>query len=184
MPRVSTTRKPDVSIDTTKKPLIVGLGNLLRGDEGVGVHAAKHISNQFDGRCDVDVLDGGTLGLSLIEPIADASAVILIDAVNLQAIPGRAEVFVGAGLDRFIVNLKTRTAHDVNLVDLTNALRLIDCLPQARALIAIQPQTLQWATDLTPAVDAALSTLPAFCDQLLAFWRQPASVPEPSWIMS
>jgi len=160
------------------------LGNLLRGDEGLGVHAAERLSSVFGSREEIEVMDGGTLGLSLIEPIAEASALILIDAVNLRAAPGTTDVFIGSGMDRFVVNLKTRTAHDVNLVDLTHTLRLMDCLPQSRALIAVQPQTLRWATDISPSVDAALSGLPNLCERLLTYWRQPYPTPETDWVLS
>ncbi len=184
MPRASATSQSQTHVETVEKPLIVGLGNLLRGDEGLGVHAAQRLSSALNHREGVEVIDGGTLGLSLIGPIAEASALILIDAVNLRAVPGTTEVFVGAAMDRFIVNLKTRTAHDVNLVDLTHALRLMNCLPQARALIAIQPHTLQWGTDLTPSVDAAVGTLPVLCERLLTYWAQPSATPAPDWHVS
>lgn len=184
MPRASATSQMNTPLETVKNPLIVGLGNLLCGDEGLGVHAAERLTNALDHRDDVAVIDGGTLGLSLIEPIAETPTLILIDAVNLGETPGTTRVFVGAGMDRFVVNLKTRTAHDVNLVDLTHALRLMDCLPQARALIAMQPHTLEWGTDLTPPVDAALGTLPVLCERLLTFFAQPSATPEPDWIVS
>ena len=181
MPRPRATSQFPTYVEIVEKPLIVGLGNLLRGDEGLGVHAAQRLSSALNHLEAVDVIDGGTLGLSLIDPIAEASALILIDAVNLRAESGTTEVFVGEGMDRFIVNLKTRTAHDVNLVDLTHALRLMGSLPQARALIAIQPHTLQWTTDLTPSVDAALGTLPVLCERLLTFLAQPSAAPAPDW---
>ena len=157
---------------TARRVLIVGLGNLLRGDEGVGVHAARRLSGHWQDREGPVVLDGGTLGLSLIEPMADASALALVDAVDLRAEPGRISVFVGAGMDRFLGGLKTRTAHDVNLVDLVHALRLLDGLPRFRALIAIQPGSLEWGVELSEEVDAALTRLPVLCERLLACLRR------------
>lgn len=184
MPRtIAENRIPGVN-KTTGTPLILGLGNLVRGDEGLGVHAANHLSSQFTAFRSVEVMDGGTLGLSLIEPIAQSSALIVIDAANLGKPPGTTEVFIGAGMDRFVVNLKTRTAHDVNLVDLLHAVKLLDCLPSARALIAIQPHTLDLSTVLSPAVEAAIKSLPDLCERLLAFLGQSNTEPDPLWITS
>ena len=177
MPRLSCKRQ----FEETGRSAIVGLGNLLRGDEGLGVHAVARISETMGDNIHLDVIDGGTLGLSLIEPIASCSSLILIDAVNLDEAPGTTRVFVGRGMDSFLVNLKTRTAHDVNLVDLIHALRLIEGLPQARALIAIQPGDLNWSTEVTSPVDAALMKLPDLCEELLNFMRHTHLPPSPDW---
>ncbi|MGP8253846.1 MAG: hydrogenase maturation protease [Terracidiphilus sp.] len=99
---------------TTPKTLILGLGNVLMGDEGVGVYVARALSNE-PLPAEVECLDGGTGGFTLLEPLENADRIILIDAAN----DGNPIGTVTRTTPRFSRDYPpTLTAHDVGMKDL------------------------------------------------------------------
>ena len=161
------------------KTLVLGLGNTLLGDEGVGVHAVQHLIDHIrQSRPDlenrVELLDGGTLSFTLAADIEDCSQLIVIDATRLDSAPGTVRVFEGEAMDHFLGSGKRSSVHEVSLLDLMAVAALSGHLPQQRALIGVQPEYIDWADSLTPAVSQAL---PRVCDEvvdLLGRWPLPA----------
>jgi hydrogenase maturation protease len=101
----------------TKKTLVLGLGNVIMGDEGVGVHAVRAIEKHTlpPG---VECLDGGTGGFILLEPLENADRIILIDAAADGNPPGT----VTRTTPRFSSDYPpTLTAHDIGVKDLLDA---------------------------------------------------------------
>ena len=78
------------------KVLILGLGNTLLGDEGVGVHAVNRLQQEEPPLPDVVLMDGGTLSFTLAGPIEEAGSLIVIDAAQLGRAPGSVQVYEGA----------------------------------------------------------------------------------------
>lgn len=101
----------------TEKTLVLGLGNVIMGDEGVGVHVVRALEQQpLPG--DVECLDGGTGGFILLEPLQAASHIILIDATDDGNPPGT----VTRTTPRFSKDYPpTLTAHDIGVKDLLDA---------------------------------------------------------------
>ncbi len=154
------------------KTLILGLGNTLLGDEGVGVHSVRYLREACPELEDVDLVDGGTLSFTLAGPIAEAINLIVIDAAQLDSAPGTLRCYEGADMDRFVRDKAMRSAHEVSLSALLSMAQLSEELPRRRALIGIQPQRMDWSENLTDPVRKAL---PAVCEQvreLLLRWRQ------------
>lgn len=159
----------------TRRTLVLGIGNTLLGDEGVGVHAVHALEERLDSPPDVQFLDGGTLSFTLAGPIESTDQLIVIDAAQLNAAPGTVQVFEGEQMDRFLGSQRKRSVHEVGLIDLMTIAKLTDALPPRRALIAVQPEYLDWAETLTPAVAAAI---PRVCDlgvDLIERWRGTAA---------
>lgn len=159
----------------TAEVLVLGIGNLLMGDEGVGVHVVRQLL--ADGppvARDVRVVDGGTLGLDLLPLVSDADALIVVDAVELRAEPGTVRVLRGSELDGAMGG--HLSVHQVGLADLLAVGRLTGHLPARVALVAIQPATIDVGVELSPqcraAVAIALDMVRAEIDSLRA-----ASVP-------
>lgn len=146
-----------------RRTLVLGIGNTLLTDEGAGVHAVYHLQ-QRHARPDVQCLDGGTLGFALVEAIESTTRLIVIDAAQLDAEPGRIRVFRDAEMDDFLGRQRKRSVHEVSLIDLMAVACLSDRLPSHRALIGIQPASLDWGDRPSPAVAAAL---PYACEQAL-----------------
>ncbi|HHH13754.1 MAG TPA: hydrogenase maturation protease [Thiolapillus brandeum] len=154
------------------RTLVLGVGNTLLSDEGCGVHVVRHLQGKLDERKDVQLLDGGTLSFSLAAPIADHEELIVVDAARLDAPPGAFRCFQGEAMDRFLGN-RRRSAHEVGLLDLMDMLRLTDCLPRRRALVAIQPASLEWGARPTAMVAAAIPQAARRVLELIDHWRNP-----------
>lgn len=145
---------------TAWRGLVLGVGNLLLRDEGVGVHVVRAIEQLVatdDGAFPVGtrVVDGGTLGLDLLPLLEDADAVVLVDAANLRQAPGTVAVVRGDDLASAITG--HLSVHQVGIGELLSAARLTGSLPAHVALVAIQPAEITPGLDLTPDVAAAIS---------------------------
>lgn len=149
-----------------EEALVLGLGNELLGDEGVGVHAVRRLEASG---CPARCLDGGTLGLSLYGDVAEAARLVVVDATRLDAAPGTVRVFEGGDLDGFLGS-GPRDVHGVGLAQLLSALRLSGALPERRALVAVQPATTDWGTELSPEVAGALPAIQTHARTLLERW--------------
>lgn len=151
--------------------LILGIGNILLSDDGVGVHVIRALDAlESDAISQVAALrDGGTLGISLLSEIEEYGSLVAVDAVELGAEPGTVKIFQGPDMDRQLTG-KKRTAHEVALADLMSAARLAGCEPSRRALVAVQPESTEWGLSLTPAVGAAVPIACMEIKKLLKGW--------------
>jgi hydrogenase maturation protease len=138
------------------KILVLGIGNTLLADEGVGIVAMQALESQFSSINDMKFLDGGTLSFTLAVPISECDALLVIDAAELGAAPGTVRSFEGEAMDRFLGENRKSSVHEVGLLDLRAISLLTGYWPQHRALIGIQPAFVGWGEALTPEVAAAL----------------------------
>jgi hydrogenase maturation protease len=157
-------------MDPVAKILILGIGNTLRGDDGVGVRVVEALDDSRAGPCGMCLRDGGTLGLSLLTDFEDADAVIAIDAAEIGAAPGAVALFEGAAMDRQLGG-KKGTAHEVALADLMSAAHLMGWRPERRALVAIQPGVTDWSMTPSAPVAAAIVHACAMVRQLINRWN-------------
>jgi len=150
--------------------LILGIGNTLFRDEGVGVEVIRRLglTDDLDG---LVLIDGGTLSFTLAPAIADSPRLIVVDAAVLGAPPGSVRVFEGDAMDRQLSG-KGKSVHEVSLMDLMDIARLTGTLPERRALVGIEPGEVDWGDTLTPAVDAAVPLALAEIRRLLARWDE------------
>jgi hydrogenase maturation protease len=146
------------------KTLILGIGNVLLQDEGAGVHAIRLLAGLAAQRDDIELMDGGTLSFSLAGAIEDAENLIVIDAAQYDGESGTTKVFVGEQMDAFIGSNRKCSVHEVSLIDLMAIALLAGQLPQRRALIGIQPQTIAWGDTPTAPVAGAIRQA---CDQAM-----------------
>ena len=151
------------------KTLVLGIGNTLLSDEGVGIHAVHFLQRQLDDSAPVTLLDGGTLSFSLASEFEQDRQLIVIDATELQREPGSVNLFLNEAMDDFLFHQRKRSVHEVGLMDLMAIARLTDTLPERRALIGIQPQTVGWGEQPSQAVQAAI---PEACEQTMNLIRQ------------
>ncbi len=154
---------------TKKNIAVVGIGNSLLTDDGAGIHALEQFEKS-NARTDVVCLDGGTVGLALLDRLSDLDGLVALDAMKLGKPPGTVTVLEGTAMDAHL-RKQHGSVHEVGLSDLMDALRLRGDLPEKRALIGIEPENMDWGTRPTPAVDAALSEASDRARQLLRRWR-------------
>jgi hydrogenase maturation protease len=154
------------------KILVLGIGNTLLADEGVGVHVVETLRrSQLAAQDDVELLDGGTLSFTLAGPIQDCDALIVVDAAQLKSPPGTLTVFQGEDMDRFLTSNRKSSVHEVGLTDLRAIAMLAGHWPEKRAMVAIQPEKVDWGEAPTEAVAAAIPEARARIEALIGAWR-------------
>lgn len=137
--------------------LILGLGNVLLEDDGVGSAAVRALLDRYVPPQEVKVFDGGTLGLSLLPYVDAADAVILVDAVKADAPPGTCVRIDGEDV---VPAVATRLSpHQIGVADLLDGARWLDRSPKTLILLGLVPQSMELAVGLTPRVHAALPDL-------------------------
>jgi len=150
------------------KILVLGIGNTLLTDEGVGIVAMRELEAQYGIRDDMEFLDGGTLSFTLAVPISECDALLVIDAAELGAVPGTVRNFKVETMDAFLGANRKSSVHEVGLLDLMSISRLTGHWPQQRALIGVQPAVVGWGETLTPEVAAALPEVCATASLIIA----------------
>ncbi len=135
---------------------LLGIGNVLMQDEGVGVHAVRYIQERYD-IPDLEIVDGGTSGLSLLPYIDRRRYLLVVDAVDFGQEPG----YIGRLYNEEIpAHFGTKASlHHLGLMDVLAAARLLDQAPQDVCLIGIQPHTLALGLELSPTLQARLPAL-------------------------
>jgi hydrogenase maturation protease len=142
---------------------LIGLGNILMGDEGVGVHALRYIQENFVAPPELEIVDGGTSGLDLLPFIEGRDHVLFVDAVNFNREPGYIGVLTHGQIPALFS--AKGSLHHMGLMDVLAAAQLLGKLPEQMTLIGIQPHTIAAGLDLTPTLQARLKPL---ADRILA----------------
>jgi hydrogenase maturation protease len=156
------------------KTLVLGIGNTLLSDEGIGVHVTQQLQSMLPLSDDIEILDGGTLSFTLASPIEDADALIVVDAAQLKSAPGTLKVFEGEAMDAFLLGNRKSSVHEVGLTDLMSIAMLTGHWPERRALVAIQPEKVDWGDYPTPQVAAAVPLACEHIQSLIGGWRDVA----------
>jgi hydrogenase maturation protease len=137
--------------------LILGLGNVLLEDDGVGSAAISLLLDRFEPPPDVGVFDGGTLGLSLLPYLEMSDAVILVDAVRADGAPGDLVRLDG---DDVAPAVATRLSpHQVGVADLLDGARWLERYPARVVLLGLIPSSMELSVGLSPLVRASLPEL-------------------------
>jgi hydrogenase maturation protease len=134
---------------------VLGVGNSLLTDDGVGAHATARLRQETAVGSGVTILDGGTLSFSLLPALEQTDALIEIDAARGGRRPGEVRVCEGDDVDRSLQRYG-RSVHEVGLSDLLDMARLSGQLPHRRALIGVEPQVVDRGLALSAPVAAAL----------------------------
>lgn len=137
--------------------LVLGLGNVLLGDDGIGPAAIAYLQKHYEIPEQVRCLDGGTLGLSLLPYLEDARTVILVDAIAEDGPPGTLVRLVGDDVGPAVA---TRLSpHQVGVADLLQGARWHDREPQRLVLFGIVPASIDLGVGLSGPVLASMSDL-------------------------
>ena len=139
------------------KTLVLGIGNTLLTDEGVGIHVLQALESELADWPGVTLLDGGTLSFTLAGPIAETDALIVVDAANIKRQPGGWKLLEGEAMDAFLMSDRKATVHEVGLTDLRVIAILSGHWPEKRAMLAIQPERVEWGEQPSAAVAAAIA---------------------------
>lgn len=143
--------------------LVLGIGNVLMGDEGIGVHAVKALERE-PWPAGVTLLDGGTGGFHLLEYLHDFPSIVLVDATMDGQPAGTVSVLRPKYASDFP---RVLTAHDIGLRDLIEATVLTRPMPDI-TLITVSIDTIQsMVLTLSPEVEASIPLVRALVKKLL-----------------
>jgi hydrogenase maturation protease len=147
--------------------VVLGLGNPIRTDDGVGVHAIRKLAAEDSLPPGVRIIEGGTLGLDLLPSLRGVKHLLALDAVDTGAAPGTLSRFA----DKELANLPiSKSVHLLGFADLLGTLNLLGDFPAEVALLGIQPESTDWGIKLTPAVDAAVNDLVEAALAQVSYW--------------
>jgi hydrogenase maturation protease len=135
--------------DGSTDVLVLGLGNLLLRDDGLGLRLLEALAAEG---LPAEFLDGGTQGLALLSHLAGRRTLIILDAVALGAPPGTVHVLQGDSISAHHAVI----AHGSNALELLAAARLIGDLPPSVTIFGIEPECISTGIGLSPAVEAAI----------------------------
>jgi len=140
-----------------KRTVVLGIGNTLLSDDGVGVHAIRRLQQATTLPDDIQVVDGGTMGLSLLGYLEGTSRLVIVDAVETGGPPGTLVRLAGEEVPAYL-SLKI-SPHDIGLPDLLFAAKLRDLYPDEVVVWGIQPASMGVGLDLSPPVSGQLHAL-------------------------
>jgi len=133
--------------------LVLGLGNLLLRDDGVGLELLRRLEADTAPSDGVEFLDGGTQGIALLPWMAGRRALLILDAIALGEPPGTVHMHEGPDLPQAPPGL---SAHEGNFGELLATAQLIGDLPETIQLVGIEPDEISTGIGLSPAVVEAM----------------------------
>jgi hydrogenase maturation protease len=150
------------------RTLILGVGNLLLSDEGVGLRVVERLAETYELPEEVQTLDGGTLGLGLLYYLEGVENLLIIDAVEMDKEPGTLLRLEGDEIPAFL-SVKM-SPHQIGIPDMLFAAQLRGLYPRNVVLWGVQPATLEVGLELSPPVAAQVNILVEKIVKELAQW--------------
>ena len=158
---------PATDVSRSIPLLVLGLGNLLCSDDGLGAAAVARLDREWEAPDGTLVLDGGTLGLALLPYFEDAGDVILVDAVRSDEPAGGFVRLTGEDVAPAV--LHRLSPHQIGVADILDGARLRGRWPDRVVLLGLVPLTFRLGIERSPAVE---SGLPRLVDEVVAEARR------------
>lgn len=154
--------------------VVLGIGNLMRSDDGIGMHAVSRLARDPRLPNGIRVVEGGTQGLELLYHVQDSRCLLVLDSVDASEEPGTVMRFSGDVVSQLP---PSKSVHLLSLIDLLEALKIRGQLPSEVVLLGVQPKFTGWGTTLSSPVESALDFLIESAILQLSLW--PGSSAEP-----
>ncbi len=136
---------------------VIGLGNILLKDEGIGVHTVNKIKNEYQFSSDIEIIDGGTLGLDLLPYFEKHSKVLIIDAADLKKEPGYIKIFDS---DEILKSFyKKLSVHHIGIPDILTACELMNIKSDEIKIIGIQPCSTDFGTEMSYEIQSKMELI-------------------------
>ncbi|MDX9994213.1 MAG: HyaD/HybD family hydrogenase maturation endopeptidase [Rhodocyclaceae bacterium] len=156
------------------KVVVLGVGNVILADEGVGVRVVEAFEQAFVPPDAVAVIDGGTAGMELLEELSHLDLLIVVDAIAAGKAPGELVKLVGDEVPVFF--RRNLSPHGIGLSDVLAALEFMGAEPKETVILGVQPLSMELSTELTPTVAARVPELVALVAGELTKHGLPLSV--------
>lgn len=163
---------------STRRTLVLGLGNPLMGDDGIGLAALRRLQEEWE-VADADLVDGGTWGMNLLPLIEDTSRLLLLDAIRGGAEPGTVLELERESLPRYLQ--QKLSPHQIDMKEVLALAELRGTMPEAAVAVGIEPARVELSTELSPVVEDRIDDMVLAAVNRLVHWghrvdRRPAAV--------
>lgn len=151
------------------RKVVLGLGNTLNRDEGLGVQALKLLDAQIGGQTDFELLDGGVLGLNLLMIVEECSHLLILDAVNVGKAPGtvaelkKEEIPLYAGVKL--------SQHQITFQEVLGLANIRGYLPRYLHLVGIQPEDISVGLEMSECIIRSLPEVVSRAINVLEQWK-------------
>ncbi|NQU65367.1 MAG: hydrogenase maturation protease [SAR324 cluster bacterium] len=140
----------------TGNTALLGVGNVLQQDDAVGIKVIKYLEAKYEFPKNVQLIDGGTVGLGLGSLLYKLDWLVIVDAVDLEGDPGEIHILSGERFKTVSTSLQL-SPHQINFLDLTMAMGLEGTAPKSMTVVGIIPESTDDGVKLTPSVEAAFA---------------------------
>ena len=147
---------------------VIGLGSPLMGDDGLGLAALDRLRRAYVIPPEVELVDGGTWGMSLLPVIEDAQHLLLVDAINTGAAAGTEISLSRDEIPRYLA-MKV-SPHQVDLRDVLAVAELRGTLPSETIALGLQPERVEMMVGLSPTLEHKLESLMGTIVRRLEAW--------------
>jgi hydrogenase maturation protease len=153
-----------------RRRIVLGLGNILNRDEGLGVHGLEVLKRRLPPDAHFEALDGGVLGLALLPLVENASHLLLLDAVDAGKAPGTVIELEGADIPLFF--RAKLSWHQLGFQEVLELARARGHFPERLHLVGAQPADISTGDTLSEVVAAALPEVVERSLRVLERWRE------------
>jgi len=137
--------------------MVLGVGNLLFTDEGVGIHAIQTLLERYEFSQNVSIEDGGVLGINLLGIISEADDLIVVDAIKNGGVPGTLYRLEGDDIPKRI--LAKNSLHQVDLLEALTLCQALDKVPET-VIVGVEPEDIETVgLELTPPIQEKMGDL-------------------------
>jgi hydrogenase maturation protease len=166
--------------DSTETICVLGIGNVLWADEGFGVRCIEALQSRYEFAQHVQLIDGGTQGLYLIQHVQQATRLLIFDAIDYGLAPGTLKTVEGDEVPRFM-GAKKMSLHQTGFQEVLMLAQLTEQFPSEVLLIGCQPEELEdYGGSLRPRIKQAMEDALALGVDALRRWgAQPVSRTHP-----
>ncbi|MEH7251208.1 HyaD/HybD family hydrogenase maturation endopeptidase [Neobacillus niacini] len=154
----------------TKKITILGIGNTLFSDEGVGIHLLPLLEEALKDYENIEIIEGLTDGMRLLGPVEDAENLIIIDAINAGGVePGTIITLVGDEIPAYF-GIKM-SVHQLGFQEVLMAAKMRERYPKQIVMFGMQPSSLELGVELTETNKKKLGELRDVVINQVNAWR-------------
>lgn len=141
------------------KAVVLGVGNVILADEGVGVRVVEALERDYAMPPGVNVIDAGTSGMEMLEDMSDLDFLLVVDAIAAGKSPGELVQLRGDEVPVFF--RRNLSPHGIGLSDVLASLEFLGAEPKETVILGVQPISLDLSTELTPTIAALVPELVA-----------------------
>jgi len=162
--------------ESEKKGAIIGIGNVLQKDDGIGVKILKYLETTYNFPENIELIDGGTTGAALQTSIMGKHWLLIIDALAVQGMPGDIQMLSGHDFIDMPADVKL-SPHQMSFFDLIQFMTFNGTGAEEFSILGVIPEDTGVGTEITPSVDESVGKA---AETLISWLNKKGIMPEPA----